>query len=148
MLAGHPEIFAANELQLLGFQNMKQRADAYSDKFALWKEGLVRTVMELEKCNAETAKSIIQEAEESATSTQAFYQYLQGKIQEKILVDKSPSYALDLDILEKAESDFEDPIFIQLVRHPYAMVRSFEKMRMSQVMYLEDHGFARLQTKS
>ena len=142
MLAGHPEIFAANELQLLGFQNMKQRADAYSDKFALWKEGLVRTVMELEKCNAETAKSIIQEAEESATSTQAFYQYLQGKIQEKILVDKSPSYALDLDILEKAESDFEDPIFIQLVRHPYAMVRSFEKMRMSQVMYLEDHDFA------
>ena len=141
MLAGHPEIFAANELQLLGFQNLQQRAAAYSSKFALWKEGLVRTVMELENCNAEAAKSIIQKAEETATSTQSFYQYLQEKIQAQILVDKSPSYALDLDILEKAESDFEHPIFIQLVRHPYAMVRSFEKMRMSQVMYLEDHDF-------
>ncbi len=141
MLAGHPGIFAANELQLLGFQNLQQRATAYSDKFALWKEGLVRTVMELENASAETAKSIIQRAEENATSTQSFYQYLQNKIPDQILVDKSPSYALDLDILEKAESDFEDPIFIQLVRHPYAMVRSFEKMRMSQVMYLEDHDF-------
>ncbi len=142
MLAGHPGIFAANELQLLGFQNLAERANAYGGKFALWKEGLVRTVMELENCSVETAKSIIQQAEETATSTQAFYQYLQEKIQDQILVDKSPSYALDLDILEKAESDFEDPIFIQLVRHPYAMVRSFEKMRMSQVMYLGDHDFA------
>ncbi len=142
MLAGHPGIFAANELQLLGFQDLQQRANAYSNKFALWKEGLVRTVMELENCDAETAKSIIQKAEESATSTKAFYQYLQEKIPGQILVDKSPSYALDLDILEKAESDFADPIFIQLVRHPYAMVRSFEKMRMAQVMYLEDHNFA------
>ncbi len=141
MLAGHPGIFAANELQLLGFQNLQQRATAYSDKFALWKEGLVRTVMELENASAETAKSIIQKAEENATSTQSFYQYLQNKIRGQILVDKSPSYALDPAILAKAESDFTDPIYIQLVRHPYAMVRSFEKMRMSQVMYLEDHNF-------
>jgi len=141
MLAGHPEIFAANELQLLGFQNLAERAAAYAGKFGLWKEGLVRTVMELENCNVETAKSIIQNAEEKATSTQSFYQYLQEKIPGQILVDKSPSYALDADILAKAENDFTDPIFIQLVRHPYAMVRSFEKMRMSQVMYLEEHNF-------
>jgi len=142
MLAGHPEIFAANELQLLGFQNLQQRADAYSDKFALWKEGLVRTVMELENTTVENAKSIIQKAEKSATSTKLFYQYLQNKISEKFLVDKSPSYALDPEILLKAENDFNNPIFIQLVRHPYAMVRSFEKMRMSQVMFLKDHNFA------
>ena len=142
MLAGHPEIFAANELQLLGFQNLQQRAEAYSDKFALWKEGLVRTVMELENCSVENAKSIIQKAEDSATSTKLFYKYLQNKIPEQILVDKSPSYALDPEILLKAENDFNNPIFIQLVRHPYAMVRSFEKMRMSQVMFLKDHDFA------
>jgi len=141
MLAGHPQIFAANELQLLGFQNMKQRAAAYSGKFALWKEGLVRTVMELENTSVDTAKSIIQAAEEKATSTQKFYEYLQNKIPGQILVDKSPSYALDPEILAKAANDFTNPVFIQLVRHPYAMVRSFEKMRMSQVMYLKDHDF-------
>ena len=141
MLAGHPGIFAANELQLLGFQDLQQRANAYSNKFALWKEGLVRTIMELENCSVEIAKSIIQEAEENATSTKSFYQYLQKKIPAQILVDKSPSYALDPDILAKAENDFIDPVFIQLVRHPYAMVRSFETMRMSQVMYLQPHDF-------
>ncbi|HHH49517.1 MAG TPA: acyltransferase domain-containing protein, partial [Saprospiraceae bacterium] len=54
---------------------------------------------------------------------------------------KSPSYALDFNILQKAEQDFEDAIYIQLVRHPYAMIRSFEKMHMEQVMYLQQHPY-------
>lgn len=142
MLAGHPGVFAANELQLLGFQNMQERATAYGGKFALWKEGLVRTVMELYNCTTDDAKTIIQKAEESVETTQSFYKKLQDKVGDKILVDKSPSYALDPAVLEKAEQDFDQPIYVQLVRHPYAMIKSFEKMRMTQVMYLKDHNFA------
>ena len=47
MLAGHPELFAVNELKLLGFHDLKNRSAAYTGKFALWQEGLVRGVMAL-----------------------------------------------------------------------------------------------------
>ncbi|HHH49688.1 MAG TPA: hypothetical protein ENK52_01770, partial [Saprospiraceae bacterium] len=146
MLAGHPDLFAANELQLLGFQTMKARKEAYTGKFSLWLEGAVRTVMELKNCDADEAKNIIHQFELNNKTTKAFYKELQNWIGEKILVDKSPSYALDYHILQKAEQDFEDAIYIQLVRHPYAMIRSFEKMHMDQVMYLHAHQYNARQT--
>ena len=141
MLAGHPDLFAANELQLLGFQNMQERAQAYSGKFSLWKEGLIRTIMELISCDADHAKNIIQQWETENYSTTQVYHILQNCINGKTLVDKSPSYALDINVLRKAEVDFENAVYIHLVRHPYAMIRSFEKMQMDQVMYLHDHHF-------
>ena len=39
----------------------------------------------------------------------------------RILVDKSPSYALDPAVLRKAEVDFEGARYIHLVRHPLPM---------------------------
>ena len=141
MLAGHPDLFAANELQLLGFHTLEERAKAYSGKFALWKEGLVRTLMDLDQCAADEAKQSIEAAEREARSTKHYYRLLQEKIGSRILVDKSPSYALDPAILQKAEQDFSDAIYIHLVRHPYAMIRSFERMHMDQAMYLNPHPF-------
>ncbi|MEM9823762.1 MAG: beta-ketoacyl synthase N-terminal-like domain-containing protein, partial [Bacteroidota bacterium] len=141
MLAGHPALFAANELQLLGFPTMEERAKAYAGKFALWKEGLVRTLMELDQCTADEAKQKIEAAERAGKSTQDYYQLLQDRISPRLLVDKSPSYALDFTILTKAEQDFSDAIYIHLLRHPYAMIRSFERMHMDQAMYLHPHSF-------
>ncbi|MFT4758451.1 MAG: hypothetical protein ACI9XO_001626 [Paraglaciecola sp.] len=48
MLAGYPNLFAANELQLLNFEKLIDRDFAYSGKLELWKEGLVRAFMELQ----------------------------------------------------------------------------------------------------
>ena len=39
MLAGHPDLFAASELQLLGFNTMSERIAAYSGKFSAWLDG-------------------------------------------------------------------------------------------------------------
>ena len=141
MLAGHPHLFAANELQLLGFNNLQERAQAYSGKFALWSEGLLRVVMELKNCNAERAREIIAQYTQEAWTSQEMYAHLQEWIGDKMLVDKSPSYVLDPGALQKAEQDFENPLYIHLVRHPYAMVRSFERMHMDQVMYLHPHPY-------
>lgn len=141
MLAGHPKLFAANELQLLNFENMKERADSYSGKFGLWKEGLIRAFMELKNCNADEAKAQIAELEKEKKETKAIFKMLQDWIGRKTLVDKSPSYAIDKKVLEKAELDFENAIYLHLVRHPYSMVQSFEKYHLDQVLYLEDHSF-------
>ena len=141
MLAGHPRLFAASELQLLGFNTLKERKAAFTGKFSAWLEGTIRTIMELKGCDADEAKRIMQEYEEQDYTTTNFFRVLQEWIGDRILVDKSPSYAFDLETLRKAERDFEGPLYIHLVRHPYAMVRSFESMHMDQVLFLGDHPF-------
>ncbi len=141
MLAGHPQLFAANELQLLHFNNLQERKEAYTGKFSLWSEGIIRTIMELKNCNADTAKGMMQIYEEENLSTKNFYSTLQSWIGNRIIVDKSPSYAMDKMALEKAEHDFDNAIFIHLSRHPYSMIKSFEKMHMDQVMFLKKHDY-------
>jgi hypothetical protein len=142
MLAGHPGLFAAAELQLLGFHTLQERREAFSGKFSLWLEGTIRAVMELQSCDASEAQRLMEGYEQSGLTTKEFYAQLQAWIGDRTLVDKSPSYVLDFGSLEKAERDFDDALYIQLVRHPYAMVKSFEKYHMEQVLFLREHDFS------
>jgi amino acid adenylation domain-containing protein len=141
MLAGHPDLFAASELQLLGFNTLKERRAAYSGMYSLWLEGTIRTIMEIKGCDAEEATRIMEEYERQDYTTKQFYGVLQEWIGDRILVDKSPSYVLDLQTLEKAECDFHDALYIHLFRHPYAMVRSFESYHIDQVLFLKAQPF-------
>ena len=130
MLAGHPELFSATELNLLHFNTLEERKEAFQGKFSAWLEGTIRTVMELESCDADAAKRWMEDEEKKGTTTKQFYRMLQTRIGDRMLVDKTPSYALDLPALQAAEQDFDQSLFIHLVRHPYPMIRSFEKMHM------------------
>lgn len=141
MLAGHPSLFAAAELQLLCFHTLSERRTAFSGKFSLWLEGAIRAIMELRDCDVVEAQHLMEGYERSGLTTKQFYARLQSLIGDRMLVDKSPSYALDVATLRKAERDFEDPIYLQLVRHPYAMVKSFARYHMEQVLYLRRHDF-------
>ncbi len=142
MLAGHPEIFGANELQLLHFNTLEERSQAYSGKFSLWQEGLVRAIMELKKCDADTAKGILQRLEQKEYNTTQIFQQLQQWTGDKHLLDKSPSYALDINALKRSEQMFDQQaIYIHLVRHPYSMVKSFEKYHFDQVLHIKENPF-------
>ncbi len=141
MLAGHPGLFAAAELQLLGFNTLQERKTAYSGKYKLWREGTIRAIMEIKSCDADQATVIMSEYEDSNLTTQEFFGVLQGWLGDRMLVDKSPSYGLDILSLKKAEADFDQPLYIHLVRHPYAMVKSFERYHMEQVLYLREQPF-------
>jgi len=142
MLAGHPKLFSAPELQLLGFNTLAERKEAFCGKNAHWLEGAVRAIMQLKGCDADEAKRLMAEQEDRNLSTKAFYGVLQGWLGGRMLVDKTPAYASDFGALMKAESDFEEPIYIHLTRHPYSMVRSFESYHMDQVLYLRDHPYS------
>jgi amino acid adenylation domain-containing protein len=142
MLAGHPGLFACNELQLLHFETLAEREEAYKGKFALWSEGLVRAVMELNHCGADEAKLLIHNFAKHGMTTREMFEQLQEWASDRLIVDKSPSYAIDADALEKALADFPNARFIHLVRHPYSMVKSFEKYNMDQVLYLHPHDFS------
>ena len=83
----------------------------------------------------------MQSAQAEGLTTKQFYRRLQASVGPRILVDKSPSYALDPSALRKAEADFEDARYIHLVRHPRPMIESFERHHMEQVLYLDEHPF-------
>lgn len=70
------------------------------------------------------------------------YARLQQLSAPRILVDKSPSYTMSLETLQRAETIFDRPKYIHLVRHPYAVIESMVRIRLdklfSPVLYGSD----------
>ena len=90
MLAGHPALFAAPELQLLTFRTLRERRTAFQGKFSSWLEGALRAIMELKGCGADDAKSIVGDYETRDFCTRDFYRTLQRWAGDRMLVDKTP----------------------------------------------------------
>ncbi|MGB9181180.1 MAG: amino acid adenylation domain-containing protein [Pyrinomonadaceae bacterium] len=143
MLAGHPRLFAPPELELLSFNTLAERREALSGKYSFWLEGTIRAVMEIKGCAMEEARGMIEEYEAENLSVPEFYRLMQEWIGERRLVDKTPSYALDKEVLRRAESCFDDCLYIHLLRHPYAVIRSFEEAKLEQVFFRYEHSFPR-----
>ncbi len=143
MLGGHPRLFAPPELELLSFNTLAERREAFADRFSFWREGTIRAVMEIKRCDADAATWLMERCEEQQLTTKQFYALLQSWLGQRLLVDKTPSYALDIEVLRRAESDFADTRFIHLIRHPYAMIRSFVNARLEQVFFRHPHNFSR-----
>ncbi len=157
MLAGNPALFAPPELELLGFNTLEERREALSGRWALWQEGTIRALMEVYACDAEEARRRMDDAEARGLTVQQLYGELQEAIggaggaggagggDGRLLVDKTPSYALDPATLARAEEDFAAPLYVHLLRHPYGMIRSFEKAKLEQVFFRPSHPFDRRQ---
>jgi amino acid adenylation domain-containing protein len=143
MLAGHPRLFAPPELELLSFNTLAERRAAFTGKDSFWLEGTVRAIMEIKDCDADEAQHIMHSLEERGLTTKACYRQMQAWLGSRILVDKTPSYALDQKILERAEVDFENALYIHLLRHPAGMVRSFEEAKLDQIFFRYEHSFSR-----
>src|SRR5262249_40909433 len=142
-LGGHPRLFAPPELELLSFNTLAERSAAFQGRDSFWLEGGIRAVMGLRGCSAGEAREILEDCEREGLSTAELYGRLQAWLGGRILVDKTPSYALDPAILRRAEEAFEQPLYLHLVRHPAGMIRSFEEARLDQVFFRKPHGFAR-----
>ena len=141
MLAGHPRLFAPPELELLSFNTLADRRAAFSGKFALWQEGLLRAVMEVQGCEAGRAREIVEELERRGAPAKELYGRLQELLGDRLLIDKTPSYALDPAVLARAEEDFAGARFIHLIRHPLGMMLSFEEARIDQPFFRHEHDF-------
>ncbi len=142
MLAGNKQLFSSAELQLLNFHTLSERRAAFQSKFTLWQEGTVRAIMEALGVSVAEAWEIMADAESRHDSTAEFYAELQAMIAPRLLVEKTPAYALELDALQRAEQIFDNALYIHLVRHPAAMVKSFVKNHIAPVLYLEPHNFS------
>ncbi|HEY0607044.1 MAG TPA: amino acid adenylation domain-containing protein [Herpetosiphonaceae bacterium] len=141
MLAGHPRLFAPPELELLSFNTLGERKAAFTGRDRFWLEGAIRAIMALNACDAATAEQLMAQYEAQGLSVQAFYRQLQTWLGDRLLVDKTPSYALDRAILDRAEEDFANARYIHLIRHPYGMIRSFEEARLDEIVFRRPHPF-------
>src|SRR5262249_14312972 len=86
--------------------------------------------------------------EQQGWTTRRFYRELAGWLPgrpQRILVDKTPSYALDPEVLARAEAGFAGARYLHLVRHPQATNRSFEEAKMEQIVFRRPHPFSRRQ---
>lgn len=133
MLAGHPQLFAPPELNLLPFNTLQDRENIITDKTRALYEGPIRAIMQIKQCSAEKAHSYMRELLEKEMTIRQFYRLLQEWPGNRILVDKSPNYASNPGILERAEEYFENPLYINLIRHPYGMIHSYEEAKLDLV---------------
>ena len=132
MLGGNPQLFAPPELELLKFNTLGERNEEFSGRYSFWGEGTIRTIMEIQGCSPEEAIALMEELSAENLTTKEFYRLIQEWLGEQILVDKTPSYSIDLATLQRAEIDFQNPIYIHLMRHPYGTMRSYEEARVEQ----------------
>ena len=135
MLAGHPRLFAPPELELLSFDSMAERDAVFSGRLSFWREGLVRAVMAARGLDAGEAERAVAALAARDAPTREVYRWLQQALGERLLVDKTPSYALDGAALERAEAWFDGPRYLHLVRHPCGVVHSFVEARLDEVLW-------------
>jgi len=143
MLSAHPRLFAPPELELLSFRTMAGRHAAFAGRDSFWLEGVTRAVMEARACDATEAERIVEAGVREGWTTRRFYRELQGWIDGRLLVDKTPSYALDPEVLRRGERWFAEARYLHLVRHPQATNRSFEEARLDQIFFRRPHRFSR-----
>ena len=145
MLGSHPGLFSPPELEMLSFRRMDERRDAFQGRDAFWLEGLIRAVMEARGVDAAEAERIVGQAEREGWTTRRFYRELQGWLGGRMLVDKTPSYALDPEILRRAEEGFAGARYLHLVRDPRAANLSFVEAKLDQIFFRRPHPFTRHQ---
>ena len=143
MLAGNPRLFSPPELQLLQFDTLTERHDAFTGYDKYLQEGTVRALMQAHHVDLTAAQAMMTEREEAHGSVRQFYREMQAAIAPRLLVDKTPDYAMDLEILRRAEAMFDGARYIHLARHPLGMIRSYEQGRfLLESPYRGRHDFS------
>jgi len=130
MLAGHSRIFSPPELHLLQFDSMRQRHEALAGTHL--DEGLLRAVKELLSLDAIATRGLLNDWVEQDLPIQSVYASLMAMARGRVLVDKSPSYGSSLETLKRGDALFDRGRYIHLVRHPYAVIESFVRLRMDR----------------
>lgn len=126
MLDRHPALFAPAELHLLPFDDLAERAAALQDDHL--DIGLLQAFMATGRSEDE-ARAVIT----SCRTVPEAYARLTEAVAPRTLVDKSPSYGLHADVLDRAERWFPGCRYVHLVRHPDAVIPSFARLRMQRL---------------
>jgi malonyl CoA-acyl carrier protein transacylase len=132
MLAGDPALFCPPELHLLGHRTMGERAGAEPSPDR--DQGIRRALAELRGVDMDEAQAEIDATTHADLPTWEVVRRLADLAAPRLLVDKSPGYANDVRTLHRIERSFDEPRFVVLLRHPYAVVDSVVRNRFVRLM--------------
>ncbi|TSC32697.1 type I polyketide synthase [Corallococcus sp. Z5C101001] len=135
MLAGHPRLFCPPEVNLLFFESMREWREniGFGSEMEWTTGGLQWAFMELEKLDSAAGAALVDTLVSQDVSAQDVYRRLQEKSAPRLLVDKTPTYAMDVETLERAERMFEGNKYIYLYRHPLPVMESILRMRFDRL---------------
>ena len=135
MLNAHPQLYAPQELYLLPFHTMGERARHFERLAMPWMaDGLLAALMELSGDSLEACREQVK-SWGAEHETWRVYEHLQRLCAPRTLVDKTPLNAEHPAFFERALAIWEAPRFIHLYRHPLAVLDSHLKMaRKMQLM--------------
>lgn len=129
MMAANSHLCAPPELELLCFKDLAARQQAFSGNDQYRNNGLLSLIKYVYGCDDQFADDVM--AKYLADNSIEFvYADISNRLGERVLVDKSPVYSHSIDVLRRAESMFENAVFINLQRHPCGMIQSHKKARL------------------
>ncbi len=135
MLAGHANLFCPPELNILFFEDMQEWRQniGFGHDFQWTAQGVHWAFVELLGLASEEGWTLLDDMVGQNRSVQSVYAELQDMSGERLLVDKTPPYSMDVETLERAEALFDTPKYIYLVRHPYAVIESLLRVRLDRL---------------
>ncbi|PTL75145.1 type I polyketide synthase [Vitiosangium sp. GDMCC 1.1324] len=135
MLAGHPKLFCPPEVNLLFFENMKEWREniGFGHEMEWTEGGLQWAFMELMGIDSNAGQALVDRFVAENTPAQEIFAKLQELSGPRLLVDKTPSYALDPETLWRSEVMFDQPKYIFLYRHPYPVMESLLRVRFDRL---------------
>jgi acyl carrier protein len=138
MLTGHPSLFGPPELYLLNVDSMGDfRAQMTRLGNPWYRMGLIQTFAHLENVPMEQAEAKVRRLEDEDAPMHLVYREISQLANGRLLVDKTPTYLAHAGWPARAEQMFDQPKYLYLVRHPYAVIESWMRMRVQQVV--RDH---------
>lgn len=135
MLGCHPEIYAPMELHLMAYQDYAQRnQELNGEQHAHLLEGTIVARQETRKMTRSVSIAVDQMYVRDRRPVTQFFKELDPYIEARVLVDKTPSYAFSLSILERIKRTFPDAKFIHLTRLPNAVIKSMIDSDLGQLI--------------
>lgn len=125
MLMGHPLLYAPPELHLAQYRSLRARERLFTENGQYWQVmGVVQTLAHLNGWSKWQAFHYMSRLTRRDVPVAEVYRLIHQLCPKPILVDKTPAVTLDLRHMERIEQTFENPRYLFLTRHPYAVIES------------------------
>jgi hypothetical protein len=135
MLGCHPDIYAPMELHLMSYLDFEQRYQELSDqdhKHLL--EGTIVARQEVRGMKRSISAAVDQMYARDRRPVSQFFNEIDPHLKQKVLVDKTPTYAFSLSTLERIKQTFAQAKFIHLKRSPNAVIKSMIDSELGQLI--------------
>ena len=135
MLGCHKDIYAPMELHLMSYQNFAQRQEMLKDTHhEHLLQGTIVARQEIRRMTSAVSKAIEQMYIKDQRPVTQFYTEIDPYIEQKVLIDKTPTYSFSLSTLQRLKETFPEAKFIHLTRRPNAVIKSLIDSELAEIM--------------